>query len=166
MDGRHKHFSCTSFDSNENNNVHDKQKKAPSLQQLFHFAFIYMHVTLWHARETRQRMKSISGSNTADEGKHMIPNNGAISKNIYRSRRHDFVLQETHILNIGIALAMIIEMISDDRFMKNVDGDGEYDGERSYKEAQRSIAGWGVVPRMAPTPSQGGSTLRERDRKR
>ena len=30
----------------------------------------------------------------------------------------------------------------------------------------RSIVGWGVVPRMAPPPSQGGSTLRERDRKR
>ena len=30
----------------------------------------------------------------------------------------------------------------------------------------RSIVGWGVVPRMAPPPSQGGSTLGERDRKR
>ena len=29
-----------------------------------------------------------------------------------------------------------------------------------------SIAGWGVVPRMAPPPSQGGSTLRGRERER
>ena len=28
------------------------------------------------------------------------------------------------------------------------------------RQALRSIAGWGVVPRMAPPPSQGGSTLR------
>ena len=32
--------------------------------------------------------------------------------------------------------------------------------------ASRSIAGWGVVPRMTPPPSQGGSTLGERERER
>ena len=44
-------------------------------------------------------------------------------------------------------------------------GDGEYDGERDHIEKHcgvrmilMRIAGWGVVPRMAPPPSQGGST--------
>ena len=32
---------------------------------------------------------------------------------------------KTMMMNIGIGLTMIIEMISDDGFMKNVDGDGE-----------------------------------------
>ena len=37
---------------------------------------------------------------------------------------------------------------------------------REMMNMLRSIVGWGVVPRMAPPPSQGGSTLRERERKR
>ena len=32
---------------------------------------------------------------------------------------------KTTMMNIGIGLAMIIEMISDDGFMKNLDGDGD-----------------------------------------
>ena len=31
-------------------------------------------------------------------------------------------------IHLGIGLVMIIEIISDDGFMKNVHGDGEYDG--------------------------------------
>ena len=38
-------------------------------------------------------------------------------------------------MNIGIGLPMLLKIVSDDGFMKNVDGDGEYDGERSYREA-------------------------------
>ena len=37
---------------------------------------------------------------------------------------------------------------------------------REMMNMLRSIAGWGVVPRMAPPPSQGGSTLRGRERDR
>ena len=37
---------------------------------------------------------------------------------------------------------------------------------REMMNMLRSIAGWGVVPRMAPPPSQGGSTLRGRERER
>ena len=42
-------------------------------------------------------------------------------------------------MNIGIGLAMIIEMISDDGFMKNVDG--ERDHIEKHKEALRG-GGW------------------------
>ena len=31
-----------------------------------------------------------------------------------------------------------------------------------YEDGIERIVGWGVVPRMAPPPSQGDSTLRER----
>ena len=35
---------------------------------------------------------------------------------------------------------------------------------RENMKNKTSIEGWGVVPTMAPSPSQGGSTLRGRER--
>ena len=37
---------------------------------------------------------------------------------------------------------------------------------REMMNMLRSIVGWGVVPRVAPPPSQGGSTLRGRETER
>ena len=46
------------------------------------------------------------------------------------------------------------EMVCDDGLMMNIDGD---DGERDHIDVEKHC-GVGVVPRMAPPPSQGGST--------
>ena len=38
------------------------------------------------------------------------------------------------VLKIGIGLSMMIEMISDDRLMTNVDSDGDYDSKRNHED--------------------------------
>ena len=69
-----------------------KSSLSPTASQLFRFAFIYMHVTLWHAREIEsEKYFRFKHTTYADEVKYMIPNNGEISKNVYGSRREDRV---------------------------------------------------------------------------
>ena len=53
-----------------------------------------------------------------------------------------------------IMMVMVMEMISDDGDIIRIAGLMVM----TMAKMLISIAGWGVVPRMAPPPSQGGST--------
>ena len=70
-------------------------------------------------------------------------------------------------MNIGIGLAMIIEMISDDGFMKNVDGDGEYgiDGERDHVHCN-ALRGGGWCLEWLHPPPKGSNVKGGRERER
>ena len=63
---------------------------------------------------------------------------------------------------LGLGLMRMIMMMIDDEdrhgvMVEMMNGMMVRDHEDA-RQALRSIAGWGVVPRMAPPPSQGGST--------
>ena len=77
---------------------------------------------------------------------------------------HSFMFRQKVLYILGLGLRMMIIMIKIDmvvmmRMMKSM-------MVRGMMNMLRSIAGWGVVPRMAPPPSQGDSTLRGREREK
>ena len=74
------------------------------------------------------------------------------------------------VLKIGIGLPMMIEIISDDGLMTNVDSDGDYDGKRNHedvnvhREALRG-GGW-CLEWLHPRPKGVQRKGRERERER
>ena len=74
------------------------------------------------------------------------------------------------VIKIGIGLAMMIEMISGDRLMTNVDSDGDYDGKRDnedvnvHREALRG-GGW-CLEWLHPPPKGVQREGKERERER
>ena len=65
------------------------------------------------------------------------------------------------VIKIGIGLAMMIEMISDDGLMTNVDSDGDYDGKRDNEDVnvhREALWGGGWCLEWLHPPPKGGST--------
>ena len=73
------------------------------------------------------------------------------------------------VIKIGIGLPMMIEMISDDRLMTNVDSDGDYDGKRDNEDVnvhREALWGGGWCLEWLPPPPKGFNVRGERERER
>ena len=74
------------------------------------------------------------------------------------------------VLKIGIGIPMMIEMISDDGLMTNVDSDGDYDGKRNHEDVNvHREALWGggwCLEWLHPPPKGVQRKGREREKER